>query len=196
MNIHTLTPSQRLWIEAHKARRAAWERKAATVRQSQPVMMIAAPARPLEAKTQAKFSPQWLVFPTQFNAHVIAFRRHQVDIDETAIKKTMKEICIEVLRDFPCVSLDVIKSRRRDREVVEARQMCMYEIKKQQPSRTTPEMAKFFCLNHTVVLHGITKMKAEIEGHEESIERLARKRIRNSGYQANKRAADSSGVRP
>lgn len=192
MNVNvTITPTQRALIDAHKARRALWERKA-----TKPVLAIGQDNKPaverIEAKVTPRYVPQWLAFQTQFNAHVIAYLRYKVDSELDACgrvyaeyvepKKTMKEIVLEVLHEFKGISLDIVKGVRRDRKAVEARHMCMYEIKKQQPERSTPEIARFFNRDHSVVLHAVNKLKAKLDGDEQSIERVLKKRIRTASY--------------
>lgn len=104
------------------------------------------------------------------------------------IRKQMKMIATEVLVGYPGITLEMLRSNRRDRAVTDPRQMIMYEIRKQQPWRSFPEIGRFLHRDHTVALHAINKMKALLEGDEESAARVAQKKARTARYHANKAA--------
>lgn len=168
MNVNvTITPTQRALIDAHKARRALWEQKA-----TKPALAIGQDNKPAAERIEAKpnFVPQWLAFPTQFNAHVIAYRMQALETEirkteETfAFRKGLKEIVREVLQDFPGYTLEDLKGPRRTKDFVLPRQIAQYEIAKQRPDLSMISIGKFFNRDHTTILNSvrkITRMKQE-----------------------------------
>lgn len=105
------------------------------------------------------------------------------EIDEQPMPRpTMKQIAMEVLGDYPGVTLDMVKSCRRDKLVTNPRQMIMYQIRKQQPWRSFPEIGRFLNRDHSVAIHANNKLKAEIEGDEECARRVKAKRARTDLY--------------
>lgn len=106
-------------------------------------------------------------------------------IDETPMpRKTMKQIAMEVLEDFPGVTLEDLKGPRRNLMFVIPRHRAMYEIMKQRPDFSYPMVGRFFGRDHTVVLWAVAKIKAEM-GDGASIIRVERKKERTANYKRN-----------
>lgn len=74
--------------------------------------------------------------------------------------KSMKEIAVEVLWDFPGVTMKDLKGHRRAMSITLPRQLAMYEIKVQRPDLSFPAIGRFFCRDHTTVLHAVRKIEA------------------------------------
>lgn len=82
----------------------------------------------------------------------------------SGIRRSMKEICIEVLRRFPGTTLAEVKGVARNRSIVEARFACMYAIREQRQDLSFPAIGRFFGnRDHTTVLHAVNKVKAQRE---------------------------------
>ena len=102
-------------------------------------------------------------------------------------QKTMKQIALEVLAQYPGVTLDMVKSVRRDREVTDPRQMIMYRIRKEQPWRSFPEIGRLLNRDHSVAVHAVNKLKAELEGDEVSAAKVMAKKARTAIYHERKK---------
>lgn len=178
--------------EAHKARQARlWGKKA----EPKPAPVIV--KEPEKKLVQLDYHvwlfrmhrihfPAGLSTSTQFevsaNAEYVPYLTEIVFATMPEIRKTMKQIALEVLEDFPGISLDVVKGLRRDKAAVKPRHLIMYEIKKQQPWRSYPEIGRFMHRDHTVPIHAINKLKAELEGDEISLAKHERKKQRVCDY--------------
>jgi len=82
-------------------------------------------------------------------------------IDETLMPhKPMRQIALEVLENFPGVSLAEIRGSLRHSSIVEPRQLAMYEVQRQRPDLSYPAIGRFFHKDHTTVLHAVRKIKA------------------------------------
>jgi DnaA-like protein len=121
-------------------------------------------------------------FEVSANAEYVPYVTEVVFATTPELRKTMKQIALEVLEDFPGISLDVVKGLRRDKAAVKPRHLIMYEIKKQQPWRSYPEIGRFMNRDHTVPIHAINKLKAELDGDEISLAKHERKRQRICDY--------------
>ena len=105
--------------------------------------------------------------------------------------KTMKQIAAEVLQGFPGVTLDEIKGRHRAMLITVPRQLVMYEIARQLPSKSYPEIGRFFGRDHTTVLHAVRKMKALYEQDADSAAWMERK---ERGCKASRDRAKQNGA--
>lgn len=83
-----------------------------------------------------------------------------VSFDLEPPHKPMRQIALEVLENFPGVSLEEIKGSLRHRSIVEPRQLAMYEVQRQRPDLSYPAIGRFFHKDHTTVLHAVRKIKA------------------------------------
>lgn len=79
---------------------------------------------------------------------------------EPPARKSMKDIAMDVLYDFPGVTLAEIKGSHRSRSIVQARQMTMYEIHRQRSDLSYPAIGRFLNKDHTTVLHAVRKISA------------------------------------
>lgn len=87
-----------------------------------------------------------------------------VDGDVIFVKRSMKEICLDVLRQYPGVTLADLKGPRRNKRIVAARQECMYTIYTERKDSSFPMIGRFFGgRDHTTALHSINKIKASRE---------------------------------
>jgi chromosomal replication initiator protein len=82
-------------------------------------------------------------------------------------KRPAKEIILEVLEMFPGVNFREVQGPARNRNVVRARQVAMYEVSKQRPDLSSPVIGSIFGdRDHTTVLHAVSKIKAMKEAGE------------------------------
>lgn len=110
----------------------------------------------------------------------------RIEFDGNTPRPMMRHIAMEVLEDHPGVTLEDLRSVKRDRKFVVPRQEAMYQIARQRPDKSYPEIGRFFNKDHTSVLHAVRKMKALYEGDTVSeawMERRAR------GYRSASRLA-------
>lgn len=193
MNMHSVELFRQ--NEAHKARQARlWGKKKRPA--PAPVLAVIV-EEPKKTLVQLDYHvwlyrmhrirfPVWLSTSTQFevsaNAEYVPYVTEIEFGPMQYIRKTMKQIALEVLEDFPGISLDVVKGLRRDKSAVKPRHLIMYEIKKQQPWRSYPEIGRFMHRDHTVPIHAINKLKAELEGDKISLAKHERKRRRVCDY--------------
>jgi len=73
----------------------------------------------------------------------------------------MKDICLDVLQDFPGVTLEEVRGRHRNRNIVAARQACMYAIYTERKDISFPRLGHFFGgRDHTTALYSVSKVAA------------------------------------
>ena len=84
----------------------------------------------------------------------------RVVFDMEPVRKTMKQIALEVLDIYPGVSLAELKGSHRHKSIVEARQRAMYECQRQRPDLSYPAIGRFFEKDHTTVIHAVRKITA------------------------------------
>jgi hypothetical protein len=117
------------------------------------------------------YSTIWEIHPTQFNHHVIIWRRHMLALDmlespgEVVVnfdeRLPILEIAIEVLTAFPGVTIEEIRGSRRTRRIVLPRQLAMYQAYRQRSDLSLPLIGRWFGgRDHTTVLHAIRKIEA------------------------------------
>jgi hypothetical protein len=152
--------------------------------------------RPANAVKDTAPPPVPRDFPT---VHVIIRRRdiqHDAHVTNWKAWKAAHEAAQAALNGTPCksyimarcealgVSYDDVVGKSRARQVVEARQILMYEIKtKVKPSISFPDLGRLFNRDHTVALHSINKVMAAL-GDPVSLQRMERKKERTEGYKA------------
>lgn len=73
-------------------------------------------------------------------------------------RKTIKEIILEVLDDFPGITYDDIVGKRRARKFVTARHQCMAAIYNQRPDLSLPAIGKVMKRDHTTIIHAVQKL--------------------------------------
>jgi hypothetical protein len=104
----------------------------------------------------------------------------ELKLNITLPPKTMRDIAMEVLARFPGVTLADIQGSRRTKLFTFPRHVAMYEIARQMPHKSYPEIGRFFGgKDHTSVLHSVRKMKAKYENDSDSEAWMARKRRRH-----------------
>lgn len=87
------------------------------------------------------------------------------EMDGEVKKRTVREIIAEVLQDYPGVTIDMITSVRRTRDLIEPRHKCYYEVYKQRPDLSYPSIARVFKRDHTSILHAVQKLKGLEDGY-------------------------------
>jgi hypothetical protein len=169
MTLHT--PELLRQNEAHKAIQARlWGKKGSIETKAEPIA-IKEPKRKLvqldyhvwlyrrfkirygaAISTRASFSLTPYQNYTPYETRVV--------FDLAPSRKSMKDIAMDVLYDFPGVTLAEIKGSHRSRSIVEARQLTMYEIHRQRPDLSYPAIGRFLNKDHTTVLHAVKKIAA------------------------------------
>ncbi|MGR9130791.1 helix-turn-helix domain-containing protein [Rhizobium leguminosarum] len=113
--------------------------------------------------------PEWKRQQVYFDSHVSVWRsvvrscleRLASEMRASVGKgRPAKAIILEVLDKFPGVSFAELKGPRRDRGIVRARQVAMYEVYTQRDDMSTPMVGNLFLRDHTTVLHAVHKIKA------------------------------------
>lgn len=138
MNIHTLTPSQRLWMEAHKARRAEWERKA-----HQPAL-----APPANQNKRVRVIMR-LPTPDQYPALTI-------DPADITRRQYARKRSIEL-----GFTLDQIRTGGRQHDLVKAKHLIIWEIKTRWPHSSWHEIADVVGLkDHSTCFYVFQKIQA------------------------------------
>jgi hypothetical protein len=80
------------------------------------------------------------------------------------LKRSIPEICLGVLQDFPGVTLSEVRGASRNRTIVAARMECMYALREERSDLSLPVIGKFFGnRDHTTVIHALNKIKAQRE---------------------------------
>ena len=98
---------------------------------------------------------------------VIHFKPVVMIPDEYLIKiprtrmSTLREILDLVIEDFGVSHIDIM-SRRRTRNITVARQAAMY-LCKNCTYQSLPQIGRFLNLDHTTILHGVSKTKHRME---------------------------------
>ena len=162
------TPSQRQQWEAHKARQARlWSsRPANTNIEAKPEVE----AKPIKAKQ----IPLWQQTFIMFDTHVVAYRMWLVSevnrlkappvVGEPRGRRSVVEIITEVLADYPGITIDDLKGPRRSRKLIVPRHIAMYEVHKQRPDLSYPQIGRAFGgRDHTSILSAVKKISAQRE---------------------------------
>lgn len=71
---------------------------------------------------------------------------------------SVKQIIVEVLKDYPGVTYDDIVGKRRSRFFMIPRQKCMAEVYQQRPDLSLPVIGKMMKRDHTTILHAVRKL--------------------------------------
>jgi hypothetical protein len=151
-------------IRQHQAYKAARQRIFMAGRQEE--VKIALPSPEPITIPVAKPPAVKLVWVRQYNEHVIAYRRWQLAQERgkeympEPPKPDVHEIIMAVLADHPGVTLADIKGPRRANRIVLPRQIAMYEVHKQRPDLSYPQIGRLFGgRDHSTCLHAIRKME-------------------------------------
>ncbi|RVH21456.1 hypothetical protein CN216_00665 [Sinorhizobium meliloti] len=79
--------------------------------------------------------------------------------EPVATRRSMKDICLDVLKRFPGVGLEDLRGRRRDRYVVAARHTCMYAIYAERKDIPFTMLGRFFERDHTSCLAAVRNIE-------------------------------------
>lgn len=80
------------------------------------------------------------------------------------LRRSMPDICRDVLQDFPGVTLAEVKGDSRRRPIVQARFACMEAIRSQRKDLSFPAIGRFFGdRDHSCVYNALKKIKAQRE---------------------------------
>lgn len=82
-------------------------------------------------------------------------------------RSTVREICREVLTHYPGLNFSDIIGPSRDPYIIEARHVCVFEVKVRRPDLSFPAIGRAFNRDHTTILHSYKKMlklKKEADG--------------------------------
>jgi hypothetical protein len=124
---------------------------------------------PIKVEEDRMHWPEWKRQEIDFDDHVSAWRevvrscleRLASDMKSSIGKgRPAKAIILEVLEKFPGVSFAELKGPRRDKNIVRARQVAMFEVYDQRDDMSTPMVGNLFGRDHTTVLHAVHKIKA------------------------------------
>lgn len=168
MNHHvTLTPSQRAWHEAAKAREADRVRKAMRLKS------IAPAPKPIEMPKPrlVQVAPEGQIIPLHFTtfkslciAWVGEYCPYAGGSVEIARDRSMTEIAMELLKRFPGVSMAEVKGVSRARRIVFPRQVIIHAIKMERPNLSFPQVGNWMGhRDHTTALHSYNKIQAMID---------------------------------
>lgn len=172
MNHHvTLTPSQRAWNDARKAREADRARKAMRLK------AVAPAPKPIELPVEkprprlVQVAPVGQIIPLHFNTFktisiswVGEYCPYAGGSVELARDRSMTEIAIEWLKRFPGVSMAEIKGASRARRIVFPRQIIIHAIKTERPNLSFPQVGHWTGnRDHTTALHAVNKIQAMID---------------------------------
>lgn len=92
-------------------------------------------------------------------SHEQAINRLTNSDDEVTGRRSVKEIVVSVLEDFPDISYSQVIGASRNSAIVEARHTCVYAVHIARPDLSLPQIGKLFGgRDHTSILHCIRKM--------------------------------------
>lgn len=179
MNIQP-TPSQ---LRHHEAHKAAQQRLWGKPKPAKPQLVIVArnDRPPVDASYHMVLYRSYLESIRERFALSGSFEFKQNQsffshAQEINYRKTMRQIALEVLSGFPGIRLEDLKSKVRTRAVVDARHRVLYEIARQLPGKSYPEMGRFMGgIDHTAVLHAVRKLRAIYDGDADGIAWMERK---------------------
>lgn len=107
------------------------------------------------ASTSATFSARFGSYPV-FSTPLVLSEDSEIAVS----RRSMKEICLDVLKQFPGVTLEDIKGSHRTRYVVAARHTCMHAIYTERRDISFPALGRFFGgRDHTSCLAAVRKME-------------------------------------
>lgn len=183
MNIHTPTSELQRQHEKHlSARNRLWGGVRPAAKTAKAVKVVDKPKPNPRADVDCSYHVELYVahkkaaatFRTacSFSASVsVEYRPYSEEFALSAggeVRPSMRSICLEVLKDFPDITLEDLKGPRRNRMYVRPRQLAMYEIMRQRKDASYPMVGRFFGgRDHTTVLHAVKKVAAEKARNEE-----------------------------
>ena len=79
------------------------------------------------------------------------------DREVRPVKRPIRAIVEEVLRDYPGITWEDVKGVHRSRALTTPRHHCMAAVYEQRPDLSFPSIARHFDRDHTTVLHAVKK---------------------------------------
>lgn len=73
-------------------------------------------------------------------------------------KRSVQDIVLEVLQDFPGITWDDIIGVRRKKYLIKPRHLCMAAVYMERKDLSFPQMGRIFRRDHSTVLHAINKI--------------------------------------
>jgi chromosomal replication initiator protein len=70
---------------------------------------------------------------------------------------SVRDIILEVLKDYPGITYDDIIGKRRTRQFMAPRHKCMVEVYQQRPDLSLPMIGKMMKRDHTTIIHAVQK---------------------------------------
>jgi hypothetical protein len=190
MNMHmSLTPTQRRLYEERKAREmrrilaakrvvAKKEVPAIELKPEEPIKKPSVEIRkedfiysvpePFQSIQIAGFSLEKPISDLKIDALTMPSCKMKIDGFSTKkeikiFPETMKEIVLDVLKSFNGITFDLIISHRRSSGLILPRFLSVYMVKKYKPSKSLPELGRFFKRDHTSILHAINRIQEKID---------------------------------
>lgn len=166
MNMHQPISELQRQHAAHKARRAKlWGARPSGPEEKLPARLY---MEPIEIEEIPEFEEPELM-EIDFSVSFSITQTLQPEIYGTvdlsnSIRRTMAEICEDVLRNFPGVTMADIKGPRRQRVFIEARHECMWQVYQQRRDISFPMMGRFFRRDHTSCLSAVHKRLKALRG--------------------------------
>lgn len=138
--------------------------------------------RAYQAQLQATFSMagSFTINPTDAYCPYRSEIVFQLD-DIPERRRSMKEIAMEVLKDFPGVNLAELLGPKRTRTIIYPRHLAMYRIWSERKDVSFPMIGKYFNRDHTSTMAAIKKMRGIIDLDEDCIAWTLKKRSSPKG---------------
>lgn len=131
--------------------------------------------------------PEWRKSDCSFSEHVLAYNEqkrfeesiksfsvtHKINlsnIEDIGNRRSLPDICNEVLIDYPGVSLAEVRGVRRTKKVVAARHACIKAVADEREDLSSPLIGKFFRRDHTSILYASGKITARKSRAQENYE--------------------------
>lgn len=142
--------------------------------------------KPIPAPQRSRiFLPMWSIMDIQFDSHILTWRsyieanfgdmlrenealKEQIHIisrgEGYVPRPTGKDIIHDTLmRDFPGTTYSEIMSDRKTRDITFPRKICMFEVYRQRPDMSLPQIGRLFGKDHTTILHAVQSVEAMTE---------------------------------
>lgn len=164
---HHITPSQ---LAAHEAARARAMRKIEAARRNakanKPALAIAAP-EPAKIEEPKPLIPPF--FKTYFARQVVwegEYCPYAGGSKELIRERSMREIALSVLEQYPTVTLEDIRGVSRTKHIAWARHHVVYAIKTERPAFSFPQIGRFLGnRDHTTLLNSFSRFKELLDAN-------------------------------
>lgn len=185
MNMHIGALQQH--HENWKAARERLFNPSAKMKISEIVDRPAKPSISVKVPQPVKIPPMWTYAETHFDWHVktwheyfganisrlvnenaamrVALRLAGIDSAYLDIeKRSVKEICDEVLKNFPGITRADIDSHHRTKDIIYPRHLCFHAVVEARPDLSFPVIGRLFGeRDHTTIIHGHRKISEMTE---------------------------------